>query len=287
MKWAIVGSHGQLGSTFLDMLDPENVVAVPRIHAFTEGMAMSALTKLPWKPDILVNAAALSNVDLCELNEQLSYEANELLPYLLGHSCAELGIKYVHISTDFVFDGDAGRPYMEKDKRLPVNAYGRHKAGAEGSLDPFIENTLIVRTSKLFSSKGNNFMQQLMRAFKSGNIGRIPVIDDQFSNPTYVVDLVRAIEFLCSKDVTGICHVTNEGNASWYAIAKYLGESFSPTVWGSKVVPVPIRSLRLPAQRPIYSALNGDLLKSLGFSMRSWMDAAKECVKDSGWLSQI
>lgn len=256
----VTGTDVRLPSIPLNITDPVAIRA--------------ALVSL--KPDWLVNCAAYTNVDGCETDREAAWELNARAPGHLARACEELGVKLLHISTDYVFNGTKETPYTETDEADPVSVYGKTKYAGEVAVREGIEHYLIVRTQWLFGPHGKNFVSTILNLAKDRD--RISVVNDQWGSPTYSKDLARAIRLLMERSASGIYHVCNRGHATWYDLAKKTIELVDlPT----EVVPIPTTGYPLPAPRPARSILSTKrFVEATGKLMPAWQISLGHYIKE-------
>ena len=219
--------------------------------------------------DAIVHAAAYTQVDRCETEYGLALQGNRDAVVNVARLALERNAHLVTVSTDYVFDGTKRSPYLETDPVAPVNAYGRSKlAGEEAALESGAK-ALVVRTSWLFGPGGKNFVDTIAGKLERGEA--LEVVDDQRGSPTYTRDLAHGIARLLGRGATGVVHLTNTGETTWYGfaveIARYLGSS-------TPIAPVTTDRFPRPAARPAYSVLSGERYASLaGEHPPRWEDA--------------
>jgi dTDP-4-dehydrorhamnose reductase len=267
MKIIITGASGQLGQELVQMLQANKEY---RIFPFTRKELditnRDQINRIfeEVKPDITINCAAFTNVDLCETELEQAYLINGLGPYYLGMAAKRLKAKLIHISTDYVFSGEQQLPYTEEDTPNPLTIYGKSKLLGEELLRRSYDNILIVRTSWLYGHNGHNFVRTMLTiADKRSSIN---VVDDQIGTPSYTFDVSRAI-LLLMKDKTGIYHVTNEGQCSWYDFAKEIMIQIKST---TVVNAISSEEYVFKTPRPSYSVLSKQKLKLEEFNSRDW-----------------
>ncbi len=219
--------------------------------------------------EAVIHAAAMTDVDRCESEFDLAMAVNRDATHIVSALACERGAALVYISTDYVFDGTKGTPYLEEDPPSPINAYGRTKLAGEEAARGSGAPCLVVRTSWLFGSGGKNFVDTIATKLVKGE--ELQVVDDQRGSPTYSRDLAQAIELLLRRETRGTVHVTNSGETTWYGfaceIARYLG---APT----KVSPTTSDRFPRPAARPARSTLSGARYRAAtGESLRPWEEA--------------
>jgi len=227
-------------------------------------------------PEVVINCVALTGVDFCEGHPNEAWEINTKAPTKMALLCREMGSYLVHFSTDYVFSGSKGSPYVESDLTDPVNVYGWTKRLSEEALQAvYPEGTLIVRTAWLFSEHTKGFFTFLADAVEKSR-GELSV-PHQVGSPTYLEDLAKTTLNLIEKGRPGLFQVVNRGAASWVELAEFFlarfprGGALNVSEWE-----VDTR----PAKRPGYSVLATDKLReAVGVEMRSWQEAAEECVE--------
>lgn len=232
------------------------------------------------KPDIIINCAAFTAVDLCESEEDKAYRINALGPKYLAAAAERIGAKLVHVSTDYVFDGEAAKPYIEEDPTNPVSAYGRTKQAGDSFVQESCSRYYILRTAWVYG-EGKNFVKTMLRLAESGN--KLRVVKDQYGTPTSALELARVILFLMETDAYGIYHTTCEGSTTWYEFALAIFEAAGLKV---RVEPIPTSEYPTPAKRPMYSILDNKALHERhGYYMKDWKDAFYEFMGDEGLLA--
>ncbi len=214
-------------------------------------------------PDLVVNAAAYTNVDGCETETDLAYSVNALGPRNLAQSCGRRGCELLHVSTNYVFDGGSERPYEPFDPPRPISAYGRTKLAGEEYVMRLTNRWYVVRSAGVYG-RGHNFVRTMLRV--AGERDSLKVKDDEFVSPTYARDLAEGIAGILEAGRYGLYHLTNAGSCSWYEFTR---EIFRLAGVETGVVPIPSSEYPLPAARPA----NG-LLSSLGSpELRHWREA--------------
>lgn len=269
MKTLIIGANGMLGhelaKVFLDF--KPFLWDMAEIDITDEAQVNEKIGDLA--PELIINAAAYTNVDACETNEAVATKVNGEAVGYLANVAAKLGATLVHYSTDYVFDGSKKEGYKEDDKPNPLNAYGRSKLIGEQAIQASsLKNYYIIRTAWLYGKDGKNFVETMLALAEKGQ--PIKVIDDQIGSPTYAVDLAKATrELVEGKKPTGIYHRTNAGQTSWHGFAKEIFEVFEKKV---DLSPCTTAEYPTPAKRPTFSVLNSTKLEP----MRSWQEALKD-----------
>ncbi|MFN5621573.1 MAG: dTDP-4-dehydrorhamnose reductase [Flavobacteriales bacterium] len=232
------------------------------------------------KPDIVINAAAYTNVERAEEDHEGARNGNALAPGYLAEACKFIEALLVHISTDYVFDGAEERPYTEEDIPHPLNQYGFSKLEGERAIDAVFDHYFILRTSWLYGTYGHNFYNMMLRLAKER--GELNVVNDQFATPTWVGLLARDIlSMLKRKYVQGVSipcglyHYTHDGTASWWDFANAIME-----VHGMHVPVHAVDSNHFPtkAKRPGYSKLDNSKWKNAtGLTAYTWQEALRQC----------
>jgi dTDP-4-dehydrorhamnose reductase len=270
MRILVTGANGMLGRALAERLAGGHTLLLwgrEEADLGDEAAVQDAARGIEF--DAVVHAAAFTNVDRCESEYELALRGNRDAVRHVARLARERGARFVTVSTDYVFDGTKGTPYVETDPTSPVNAYGRSKlAGEEAALTSGAA-ALVVRTSWLFGPGGKNFVDTIAGKLERGEA--LEVVDDQRGSPTYTRDLAHGIARLLGRGATGIVHVTNGGETTWYgfavAIARYLGAT-------APIAPIGSERIRRPAARPAYSVLSGERYAGLaGERLPSWEEA--------------
>ena len=232
-------------------------------------------------PDCIINTAAYTAVDKSETEKALSYTVNATAVQTLASICKKLAIPFITYSTDYVFDGEATLPYASSTKVDPVNYYGSTKAAGETLAMEANEDAIIIRTSWVFSSHGNNFVKTMMRLMKER--ASLNIVADQKGRPTYAKDLAMAtmkiIEALhAGKTIKGIYHFANQGETTWYDFAAKIKAIAGLTC---DLQPIETKDFPTPAKRPAYSVLDTSRIEeALSLSIPHWEDALTSCMKE-------
>lgn len=225
------------------------------------------------QPQIVINAAAYTNVDGCETAQEACFAVNAEAVKNIAEACRAKNITIVHFSTDYVFDGIGSRPYVEEDACNPINVYGASKLAGENYLRTMTDNYILIRTAWLYGAKGKNFVQAILDKTKTTN--KLTVVNDQTGSPTCTRDLAAATELLIDKNVRGIFHVTNRGYCTWHEFAKrILKEARLDTV---EISPIKTADLQRAALRPAYSVLGMQkFMNATGKTMQPWQLAFQD-----------
>ena len=225
--------------------------------------------------DMLINAAAYTDVDGCEKNQELAYSVNGEGVRNLAMACKKIGCGLVHISTDYVFSGENTRPWVEDDETGPISVYGKSKLEGEKAICEILDKYFILRTAWLYGVNGRNFPKTMLELAE--NHSKITVVYDEVGTPTYTLDLAQAISKLIETDCYGIYHLTNSGSCSWCEFARYIFEIAGADI---EVVPVTADEFARPAPRPSYSVLENRNWVENGFEpLRNYTEAIKEYIE--------
>ncbi|NTW99124.1 MAG: dTDP-4-dehydrorhamnose reductase, partial [Geobacteraceae bacterium] len=256
---ALLGERGQgVDIAEIDITSPESVLKV-----------IGSL-----KPEVVVNCAAYTDVDGCESNIETAMAVNGEGVAYLAMACRDLGALLVQVSTDYIFDGGKGTPYVEDDAPCPISVYGESKLAGEMNA-AFCPEHLIVRTQWLYGLHGKNFVETMLRL--GAEKDELTVVDDQIGSPTWTVDLARAILALIESGCRGVYHAANSEYCSWNGFAKAIFEEAGLNV---SVTPMSTTELNRPARRPLYSTLEcSKLAGDTGFHPQAWRDALREYLK--------
>jgi dTDP-4-dehydrorhamnose reductase len=229
------------------------------------------------KFDIIINCAAYTAVDKAEEEQELANQVNHIAVKQLAEIANKQQAKLIHISTDYVFDGESDKPYVETDKTTPINVYGKTKLAGEKVLQEVMPaNAVIIRTSWVYSEYGNNFVKTMLRLGKERD--EINVVDDQIGSPTYATDLAEAIltiinnkDYQNEENLAEIYHYSNEGEISWYDFAK---EIFKLAKIDCKVSSITTEQYLTPAKRPKNTFMNKDKIsETFGIDIPNWKES--------------
>lgn len=277
MKILLLGHKGMLGSDLLAKLSTDHeVVGMDKeeIDIVSTSECKAAIKEI--EPNIVINAAAYTNVDGCETAKDECFAVNAEAVKNIAEACRNKNIHIIHFSTDYVFDGTARQPYKEDHPYNPINTYGDSKLAGERYLRSLSDNYILIRTAWLYGVKGKNFVQAILDKAKTTN--KLTVVDDQTGSPTYSKDLAAAVDILIEKKAKGIFHVTNRGSCSWYQFAvKILRESGLDNI---EVTPIKSDQLQRPAKRPSYSVLSMQrFVETTGKTMQPWQLALQDYLE--------
>lgn len=279
---AIIGSNGQIGRELVNRLHKHDLILFTRKELDITNFEVTRHNLKNINPDVVINTAAYHKVDECERNSEMAYFVNASAVKNLADICNDCNICLVHFSSDYVFDGNKGKPYTEDDIPNPLNIYGKSKLEGE-NYARHVRRHLLIRTSYVFgiggsSQKRTNLVETLLNA---GMKGEVKAVNDHFFSPTYARDLAEKIGELLEKDNYGLYHLTNSGECSVYNFARKICE-FSEI--NSKINAISLdetNSDQKKAKRPYYSVLTSINLKKSDISpMREWENALEEYLKE-------
>ena len=276
MKILITGSNGMLGHDLIEVLKDKHelLLTTSKTLDITDGDSVMDFI-LKSNPDIVINSAAYTDVDGCESNPDLAYNVNGEGVKNLALACREVDCPLVHISTDYVFNGQNDRPWVEDDEIGPISIYGKSKLEGEEHIKEILEKYFIVRTVWLYGVNGRNFPRTMLELAQ--NHSEITVVYDEVGTPTYTPDLAKGISELIETDYYGTYHLTNSGNCSWCEFARYIFEVADVDV---NVIPVTASEFARPAPRPSYSVLENRNWVENGFEpLRNYKEAIKEYIE--------
>lgn len=277
----VTGANGQLGSELQELLrdnDSFNVLFADRNTLNIADRAAVDKFFLANRINIVINCAAYTAVDKAESEQQLCYTVNERGVQNIAMACDHNEAFLIHISTDFVFSGETNIPLTENNMVNPKNIYGTSKLAGERMIKSYVENHIIIRTSWLYSSFGNNFVKTILQLAKEKE--SLNIVFDQIGTPTYARDLAQVILQLLQREnlreTRGTFHYSNEGVASWYDFAVAIAEI---SELKTPIFPIESSQYKTPAQRPKYSVLNKQKIKTtFGIEIPHWRKSLTECI---------
>ncbi len=284
MKALIIGSNGQLGWE-LTRTCPDNITFIEVDHPEIDICDSSTINK--WinttSPDFIINAAAYTAVDEAENEKNKAFQINHKGAENLALEAKQAKIHLIHISTDFVFNGEQSRPYRSDDKPCPESVYGKSKLEGELAIKKILDNkSLIMRTAWLYSSHGNNFVKNMLNLMKGHS--NLNVIDEQIGTPTWAHGLANAVWIAVEKKLTGTLHYTDAGVASWYDFAVAIQEeglSAGILTRINPIFPVPTNKFPTPAKRPMYSVLDKQSMwQATGIIPEHWRVNLRHMLKE-------
>lgn len=285
MRIAIIGADGQLGSDLVKVLGAHEVFPLyyPEFDITKPEKTKEVFSRVD--PELVINTAAYHRVDECEDNPQKSFEVNSIAVRDLALSCRELGLALVHFSTDYVFDGEKRKPYVEEDPPHPLNVYAVSKLAGEYFVRSILEKYFLVRTCGLYGEagcwgKGSNFVETVISLAKKGKPLRI--VNDQWVTPTSTAELAFVLGELVQTSHYGLYHLTNEGECTWYEFAEAV---FSLVGMKPELIPVDSKAYGAKARRPYYSVLENKRAKAVGLpGFSPWKRALTDYLAKKGHI---
>ncbi|MBV9594515.1 MAG: dTDP-4-dehydrorhamnose reductase [Actinobacteria bacterium] len=273
-RWLVTGARGQLGQDVCAALAQHgcSVTALGRADLDISDLRAVAAAVADARPDVIINAAAYTAVDAAETDEPAAYAVNAVGPAALATAAADTGARLIHVSTDYVFAGDASAPYDVDDLPAPKSVYGRTKLDGERAVREVLPNaSYIVRTAWVYGAVGSNFVKTMMRL--EAERETVDVVDDQVGAPTWSSDLAGAlIELGDSGAPAGIYHCTNDGSTSWFGFTRAIFEELGADP--DRVHPTTTAKFPRPAPRPAYSVLSNRSWRAAGLRpLRPWREA--------------
>jgi len=274
MKIFITGASGMLGKDLVKVLSREHEIIKKRVDITNLDKILEAVMKT--KPDLIVHAAAFTDVDAAESARDQAYNVNVIGTRNVTVASSKTKAPILYISTDYVFDGEKSEGYYEFDKPNPINFYGMTKYLGEVYIKDLTNKFYIVRTSWLFGKHGRNFVKTMLKLADENE--KIQVVNDQIGSPTYTRDLAEAIGKLIKKPNYGIYHITNSGHCSWYEFAKKIFKAANIHI---NLEPVDSQEFRRPAKRPRCSILKNYNWKMEGFTpLRDYRKALLDYLEE-------
>lgn len=278
-KILVTGANGQLGKELkqLELQYPQfEFIFLSREDLPIHHFELVRNFFKGYHPKYLINCAAYTAVDRAETEKDLAFQVNGEAVGVLAAVCKEYGTKFLHVSTDYVFDGTASAPYREDAITNPQSVYGASKLEGEKEALHFNSESIIIRTSWVYSEYGRNFVKTMIKLMKEKD--QLYVVNDQIGSPTYAADLADAIMQIISsaKWSPGIYHYSNEGVISWFDFAVAIRDLTGSTC---KVTAIPTTSYPTPAKRPVYSVLDkSKIAGTYGICLKAWKDSLRSCL---------
>jgi dTDP-4-dehydrorhamnose reductase len=293
MRILVTGKNGQLGRSIQNIVNTDTKIGnnqSPNEYIFVgrEDLDFSSKSSISQyfgnndKFDLIINCVAYTQVDEAEKEQELANQVNHLAVKQLASIASNQQARLIHISTDYVFDGESDKPYIETDTPNPINFYGRTKLDGEIALQALMPiNALIIRTSWLYSEYGNNFVKTMLKLGKEQD--ELRVVSDQMGSPTYAADLADAVleiirhnKFREEGQTTQIYHYSSEGEISWYRFAK---EIFKIEKIACEVNPVTSQQYPTPAKKPKNTLINKDkIVKIFNIKISNWKSSLNTCM---------
>jgi len=294
MRILVTGKNGQLGRSIYKIVNTDtkidnNQSSNEFIFVGREELDLSSESSISHYFDsndgfdVIINCAAYTQVDKAEQEVELANQINHLAVKQLASIASKQQARLIHISTDYVFDGESDKPYTETDETNPINVYGKTKLAGEKTLQEIMPtNAMIIRTSWVYSEYGNNFVKTMLRLGRERD--ELNVVSDQIGSPTYATDLagvileiIKSKEFREENQTTQIYHYSNKGEISWYEFAK---EIFKIAEVSCKVNPITTQQYPTPAQRPKNTLMNkAKIAKTFSVGISDWKESLKTCIK--------
>lgn len=269
MRIFITGATGQLGIALRHALRDHDVVAPTEVEAdITNASIVARIAGA--RPEVVVHAAAYTDVDGAESNSDRAYAVNAGGARNVAEGAAKAGARLVAVSTDYVYDGTKPTPYVEGDPVAPLSVYGASKLAGEREVLSAKPDAIILRTAWLYGD-GKNFVRTMIRLAREQD--QLRVVDDQIGSPTYAADLAQAIRELLDTRAAGVYHAVNAGSCSWHKFAEAI---FRLAGLKKPVVAISTAELARPARRPACAVLDCSKLAALGIQMRPWQAALAE-----------
>ena len=271
MKILVNGSKGQLGKELLKLYSDENITGVDIDEMDITNVEQTVNLIRELNPDIVIHAAAMTDVDGCEKNEGAAYKVNTLGTRNVALACQKTNSEMLYVSTDFVFAGDKDENYNEFDIPSPLSVYGKSKLEGEKLVKELLNKFYIVRTAWLYGD-GHNFVKTMLSLAE--NKDSLSIVSDQQGTPTFAKDLAIAISKIIDSGLYGTYHASNSGSCSWYDFAKKIFEIKGIDI---EVNPTTAEEFGSPAERPAYSVMDNFALESQDiYKMREWEEALKD-----------
>lgn len=276
-KVLVVGHRGMLGKALVKELDESFQILVCEEVDITKPESVRSCIKKNL-PQIVINSAAYTDVDGAETHQSKALAVNAYGAGNVAQTAKEFAVEsLVHLSTDYVFDGEKGTPYTEEDTPNPKNVYGKSKLEGEKMVLSKYPNALIVRTAWLYGAGGKNFVDIILKL--AAEKDKLTVVNDQRGSPTWTVHLARGIIKLLEKSARGIVHLTNSGEVTWFGFAKKIIETAQ--IKNVEVTPITTEQLGRPARRPSNSVLDCSRYEAItGEKMPNWEVALKEYIEN-------
>jgi len=275
MKILVTGSKGQLGKELLKLYSDENItgVDIDEMDITDAEQTVNFITE--YNPDIVIHAAAMTDVDGCEENEEIAYKVNALGTRNVALACQKANSEMLYVSTDFVFAGDKDKNYNEFDIPSPLSIYGKSKFKGEKLVKELLSKFYIVRTAWLYGD-GHNFVKTMLSLAENND--SLNIVSDQKGTPTYAKDLAIAISKIIDSGLYGTYHASNSGSCSWYDFAKKIFELKDIDI---EVNPTTAEEFGNVAERPAYSVMDNFALETQNiYKMRDWKEALKDYLNN-------
>lgn len=281
MKIAVIGADGQLGTDICTAIDNKSDFELTRLtieHIDVSKMESVSTVLKEINPQLVINTAAFHHVEQCEDDPVKAFEVNAVGARNLAGVCNELDAALMHISTDYVFDGEKRAPYIETDKPMPLNVYANTKLSGEHFVEAIAKKYYVLRVSGIYGKApcigkgGMNFVELMVKLSRERE--EVRVVDNEFLTPTSTVEIANQVVKIIESDAKyGLYHVTAEGSCSWYEFAKEIFEITKPNIKFNKAAP---GEFAVKVNRPEYSVLENKFLKDQGINvMRHWKEGLR------------
>jgi dTDP-4-dehydrorhamnose reductase len=276
MRVLITGAGGQLAGDLLPAFADDDVMGLARAELdVTHEPSVEAAVR-DHAPDLVIHAAAYTKVDACEEQTDLAWQTNAIASWWVARACKRAGAAMVYLSSDYVFDGIAGRPYTEFDRTNALSVYGRSKEGGEQLVRQTLPEHYIVRTSWVQGAHGGNFVKTMLRL--GAERDEVTVVDDQTGSPTFTFDLAPALRRLAVTGRFGTYHLTNSGHCTWFELATAI---FGEAGLSVDVRPTDTATFGAPAPRPAFSVLDNQMARLIGLEpLPDWRTSLKRLVAE-------
>ncbi|MBU1027366.1 MAG: dTDP-4-dehydrorhamnose reductase [Candidatus Margulisbacteria bacterium] len=286
MRILIIGADGQLGTDLVKVIPKEEQIplTIKNIDITNREITLQEIKN--HQPDIVINTAAHNHVDKCEEEFALAFEINTYGVKYLAEACKATNSCLVHISTDYVFDGKKGKPYVETDQPNPQSIYAISKYAGEQIVKYSLDKYFIIRSTGLYGTAGclgkggTNFVESILKL--AATQPELKVVTDEILSPTYTLDLAKQIYELVKTNKYGLYHAVSHGSCSWYDFAVKIFELLGRKI---KITKTTAAELKAAAKRPGYSALKNAALEKISLDkMRPWQEALKAYLIEKGYL---
>jgi len=279
MRIFLTGGDGQLGRALRRILSAHDLLAPAESEADISDPRVASLIAEA-RPDVVIHAAAYTDVDGAEANPDRAFAVNALGSRHVAQGAAESGARLIAVSTDYVYDGAKQGPYREDDPVAPLGLYGASKLAGEREILKAKPDAVILRTAWLYG-EGKNFVETILRLARGRD--ELRIVDDQHGSPTAAADLATVIAALLQTPCAGVYHAVNAGTCSWYEFAR---EILRLAGIDRRVVPIRSSELVRPAKRPANSVLDCGKLAALGVTLRPWQDALRAYLRERGLVAE-
>ena len=279
MRIFLTGGDGQLGRALRRILSAHDLLAPAESEADIRDPRVARLIAEA-RPDVVIHAAAYTDVDGAEANPDRAFAVNALGSRHVAQGAAESGARLIAVSTDYVYDGTKDGPYREDDPVAPLGLYGASKLAGEREILKAKPDAVILRTAWLYG-EGKNFVETILRLARGRD--ELRIVDDQHGSPTAAADLATVIAALLQTPCAGVYHAVNAGTCSWYEFAR---EILRLAGIDRRVVPIRSSELVRPAKRPANSVLDCGKLAALGVTLRPWQDALRAYLRERGLVAE-